>query len=72
MQFDYFYQEESENYAFYRTPKVLCTDKRFTILNTNKTILGDELYDAIYDRLLSQIGLKSKFIHDRMREKGWE
>lgn len=43
-----------------------------TILNTNKTILGDELYDAIYDRLLSQIGLKSKFIHDRMREKGWE
>lgn len=43
-----------------------------TILNANKTILGDGLYDAIYDKLLSQIGLKSKFIHDRMREKGWE
>ncbi len=43
-----------------------------TILNTNKVILGEELYNAIYDRLLSQIGLKTKFIHDRMREKGWE
>ncbi len=43
-----------------------------TILNTNKTLLGEDLYDAIYDRLLSQIGLKSKYIHDRMREKGWE
>ena len=43
-----------------------------TILNTNKVILGEDLYNAIYDRLLSQIGLKTKFIHDRMREKGWE
>ena len=43
-----------------------------TILNANKSILGDGLYDAIFDKLLSQIGLKSKFIHDRMREKGWE
>lgn len=27
MQFDYFYQEESENYAFYRTPKNLVKSK---------------------------------------------
>lgn len=43
-----------------------------TILNSNKAVLGEDLYNAIYDMLLSQIGLKVKFIQDRLREKGWE
>ena len=34
MEFDYFYPEESENYVFYRTPKILCTDKRFKCLSS--------------------------------------
>ncbi len=43
-----------------------------SILNTNKTVLGEDLYNAIYDLLLSQIGLKTKYIKDRLREKGWD
>lgn len=47
MQFDYFYQEESENYAFYRTPKVLCTDKRFQGLSSDAKLLYGILLDVI-------------------------
>ena len=43
-----------------------------SVLNTNKVILGEDLYNAIYDLLLSQIGLKTKYIKDRLREKGWD
>lgn len=41
------------------------------IINSNKAIIGDDLYDVIYDKLLSKIGLKAKFIQDRLKEKGW-
>ena len=41
------------------------------IINSNKEIIGDDLYDVIYDKLLSKIGLKAKFIRDRLKEKGW-
>lgn len=53
MQFDYFYQEESENFAFYRTPKVLCTDKRFQGLSSDAKLLYGILLDRItaYDEL---------------------
>ena len=42
-----------------------------SILNSNKAMLGDDLYNAIYDMLLSKIGLKMKYIQDRLQEKGW-
>lgn len=47
MQFDYFYPEESENYVFYRTPKVLCTDKRFRGLSSDAKLLYGILLDRI-------------------------
>lgn len=47
MQFDYFYPEESENYVFYRTPKVLCTDKRFRGLSSDAKFLYGILLDRI-------------------------
>ena len=43
-----------------------------SILNTNKVTLGEDLYNAIYDLLLAHIGLKTKYIKDRLREKGWD
>ena len=58
MQFDYFYQEESENYAFYRTPKVLCTDKRFQGLSSDAKLL----YGILLDRI--QLSQKNNWIDD--------
>ncbi len=41
MNFDYFYGEQSEQYAFYRTPKVFYTDERFRGLSSDaKTVYG--------------------------------
>ena len=42
-----------------------------SILNDNKKNIGEDLYAVIYDLLLAEIGLKSKFINDRLQEKGW-
>ena len=42
------------------------------VLNSNRVSLGDDLYALTNDLLFSQIGLKAKFVHDRMHEKGWE
>ena len=58
MQFDYFYQEESENYAFYRTPKVLCTDKRFQGLSSDAKLL----YGILLDRI--QLSQKNNWIDE--------
>ena len=44
----------------------------FTVLNSSKTILGNDLYETINDMLLAKIGLKAKFINDRLKERGWD
>ena len=41
MNFDYFYSEQSEQFAFYRVPKLLYTDERFrNISSDSKTLYG--------------------------------
>ena len=41
MNFDYFYGEQSEQFAFYRTPKVFYTDEKFRGLSSDaKTVYG--------------------------------
>ena len=52
MNFDYFYGEQSESYAFYRTPKVFFTDERFRGLSSDAKIL--------YGILLDRVSLSSK------------
>ena len=52
MNFDYFYGEQSEQYAFYRTPKVFYTDQKFRGLSSDAKIL--------YGILLDRVGLLSK------------
>ncbi len=47
MDFDYFYGEQSESYAFYRTPKVFFTDERFRGLSSDAKILYGILLDRV-------------------------
>lgn len=47
MQFDYFYQEQSDQYAFYRVPKVLITEECFVELSTDAKLL----YGLFLDRV---------------------
>ena len=47
MQFDYFYNEESQSYAFYRTPKLLFTDERFRTLSRDARFLYGILLDRV-------------------------
>ena len=47
MDFDYFYGEQSEAFAFYRTPKIFFTDKRFKELSAEARIL----YGIMLDRM---------------------
>ena len=55
MGFGYFYQNEPEQFAFYRIPKVLFTDDRFKNLTTEAKVL--------YGLLLDRVSLS--------RENGW-
>ncbi len=55
MQYDYFYEEQSEQFAFYRIPRVLFTDERFHKLSTEAKVL--------YGLLLDRVSLS--------RENGW-
>ena len=55
MDFDYFYEEQSDNYTFYRIPKLLFTEKLFADLTTDAKVL--------YGLLLDRISLS--------RENGW-
>ena len=51
MQFEYFYGEQSGQYAFYRIPKQLFTDRRFDRLSVEAKLL----YGMMVDRMeLSQ------------------
>ena len=55
MVFDYFYEEQSESYSFYRIPKMLFTEAIFEALSTDAKVL--------YGLLLDRISLS--------RENGW-
>lgn len=59
MQFDYFYPEQTENYVFYRTPKVLCTDERFRGLSTDAKLL----YGILLDRV--QLSKKNHWVDEQ-------
>lgn len=37
----------------------------------HKDYLGKDLYEIVYGLLLSKLGLKSKFVMERFKEKGW-
>ncbi len=47
MRFDYFYEEESEQFAFYRIPKALFTEEIFVSLSTDAKLL----YGLMLDRM---------------------
>ena len=47
MNFDYLYGEQSESYAFYRTPKVFFMDERFRGLSSDAKILYGILLDRV-------------------------
>ena len=55
MTFDYFYEEQSESYSFYRIPKLLFTEEMFEELSIEAKVL--------YGLLLDRISLS--------REHGW-
>lgn len=55
MVFDYFYEEQSESYSFYRIPKMLFSEEIFEALSTDAKVL--------YGLLLDRISLS--------RENGW-
>lgn len=52
MDYDYFYEEQSEQFAFYRIPKVLFTDERFRGISTPAKVL--------YGLLLDRVSLSAK------------
>ena len=56
MKFDYFYEEQSESYTFYRTPKVFFTDPRFRRLSSDAKIL----YGILLDRV--SLSIKNKWL----------
>ncbi len=47
MYFDYFYKEQSEQYAFYRIPKTLITEEIFAELSTDAKLLYGLLLDRV-------------------------
>lgn len=47
MVFDYFYEEQSESYSFYRIPKMLFTEEIFEALSTDAKVLYGLLLDRI-------------------------
>ena len=47
MKFDYFYDEQSESYSFYRIPKLLFTDEMFESLTVEARVLYGLLLDRI-------------------------
>ena len=61
MKFDYFYNEQSESYSFYRTPKVFFTDDRFRCLSSDAKIL----YGILLDRV--SLSARNKWIDEQGR-----
>lgn len=61
MNFDYFYGEQSESYAFYRTPKVFYTDERFRVLSSD----AKTLYGILLDRV--SMSSRNKWLDEARR-----
>ena len=61
MTFEYFYGKQSEQYAFYRIPKLLFTDRRFETLSTDAKLL----YGMLIDRM--ELSLKNGWIDEQGR-----
>lgn len=57
---------------------IICTVSSYSellsalsILHNYGDILSEELYDWIFEQLVSNLGLKPEFIYKRLKEKGW-
>lgn len=61
MAFDYFYEEQSQQFAFYRIPKVLFTDNRFQKISTE----GKVLYGLLLDRV--SLSMENGWIDEERR-----
>lgn len=61
MAFDYFYGAQSQQFAFYRIPKVMFTDNRFQNISTEGKVL--------YGLLLDRVSLSMKTAGLMMREE---
>lgn len=61
MVFDYFYGAQSQQFAFYRIPKVLFTDNRFQNISTE----GKVLYGLLLDRV--SLSMENGWIDDEGR-----
>ena len=61
MAFDYFYGAQSQQFAFYRIPKVLFTDNRFQNISTE----GKVLYGLLLDRV--SLSMENGWIDDEGR-----
>ena len=47
MEYDYFYEKQSEQFVFYKVPKVLCTEERFRDLSSDAKLLYGLLLDRV-------------------------
>ena len=61
MAFDYFYGAQSQQFEFYRIPKVLFTDNRFQKISTE----GKVLYGLLLDRV--SLSMENGWIDDEGR-----
>ena len=73
MMYDYFYGSQSDQFAFYRIPKVLFTEERFKALSTD----AKALYGILLDRMnLSArngwIDKKGACISYSLRKRSWK
>ena len=62
VEFDYFHDYESEQFAFYRIPKVLFTDDYFRNLSSDAKVL----YGLMLDRMA--LSIKNRWIDVRIIE----
>lgn len=61
MNFDYFYSEQSEQFAFYRIPKLLYTDARFKGMSSD----AKTLYGLLLDRV--SLSVKNSWVDEQGR-----
>lgn len=61
MNFDYFYPEQAEQFAFFRIPKALFKDPRFKNISTDAKVF----YGLMLDRV--SLSVKNKWIDDKGR-----
>ncbi|MBZ4670323.1 MAG: hypothetical protein JG769_627 [Oscillospiraceae bacterium] len=66
------------NLLYSNSDSIICTVNNYSellmalnILHNYGDILSEELYDWIFEQLISNLGLKPEFIYKRLKEKGW-